>query len=494
MSDRSIDPYQGLDAAAPAFAAPAFGDTPTAPAPDTPAGAEAAVTAQPSGDSLPAHRPACSNAECANATVHPAEARWQRLVSAVPVERQLYRLRPAEAGMSFPTETDFRAAVGAVRPAEADAHSIERLRNAWSDDVAGRLAGWSEQIKANLNDLSEGWPGTDFDAFEAACGQTRELVDDLIDDIDATVANLQSAEAALYSLQGGDSGEVPYPAPQFWIDGDWHSWVSVHIRPAWWHGDCIEYTCQDAEHVLALGGAEPELATEIIDYIDERILHYVERYASPANVERDGLDPSGLTDEEAKELAVADAMEHYGTLVDQSWGAYESRHTAINGEIGRRSADTDAEQRSVRTVRSDKAYPDAADPVYMDLEVPAMEQPTGAAAPRSSKEPSLEPPSGEAPEDPVDMEEDGEKPGAGTGAPLPSMTTESLAAGALGVATVSVTSSAAGDLREFAPTLGGPNSAGTGTPMEDKDREPDLGQAEDDNLWGFVNEDDDPYA
>jgi uncharacterized protein YukE len=482
---------------------------------------------------LPVQRQPCSNAACGNPVEHPAEIGWQQLVSAVPVERQLYRLRPKEAGMAFPTEADFRTAVAAVRPEHADAHSLERLRNAWTEDVAGRLADWSERIKSNLNDLAEGWAGTDFEAFEAACTQTRELVDACLDDIDATVANLQGTEESLYAIQGGDSGEIPYPGPQFWIDGDWHSWVSVHIRPAWWHGDCIEYTCQDAEHVLALAGAEPDLATEVIDYIDERILHYVDYYASPVNIERDGLDPAkGLTVEEAKELAVADAMEHYGTLVDQSWGAYDARHSETNEDIEQRSADTDEQDRSVRTVRSDKDYPAAADPAYMDLEPPPMEQPTGSGQPQASEDPSLEPPTGDAlePEQPVDLppaEDDDEeeaKPsgglasggtgaglgaggsgfggGGGFGASPSSATVPSTGgfpAGALGAAAATAgaaagSAAAAGGSRGSTAMMGGGAGGGRGTPMDDKEREADVDLVEDENMWGFVNEDDDPYA
>lgn len=526
MSDNSIESYPGLDAAAPAMGAPAFGDVGGA-APPPPPPPPTGDTSLPPEPPLPPGRPACSNPNCGNPTEHPAEQDWVQLVSPVPVEGQLYRLRPKEAGMAFPTEADFRAAVGAVRPERADAHSLERLRNAWSEQVSGKLSDWSEQIKSNLNDLAEGWSGTDFEAFEAACSQTRELVEDLVDDVDATVASLQSTEEALHSIQGGGSGEIPYPAPQFWIDGDWHSWVSVHVRPAWWHGDCIQYTCQDAEHVLALGGAEPELATEIIDYIDERILHYIEYYASPVNIERDGLDPAkGLTVEEAKELAVADAMEHYGTLVDQSWGAYDARQAESNEDIGQRSTDTDAEDRSVRTVRSDKAYPATADPAYMNLEPPPMEQPSGSAQPMSSEDPSLEPPVAESSEpeapDTLAEEADEEAPsgglasgGAGTTAgggfgggggsfgagstTAPSGSNPSmggtLGGAALGTAAAGAAAAGSGPRASTAMMSGGGGAgAGRGMNMDDKEREPDVDLVEDENMWGYVNEDDDPYA
>ncbi|MEV3938327.1 WXG100 family type VII secretion target [Glycomyces sp. NPDC049804] len=516
MSDNSIESYDGLDPAAPAMGAPAFGDVPVGGAAPPPPPGEAETL-------LPPGRPACSNPNCGNPTEHPAELDWQQLVSAVPVEGQLYRLRPKEAGMAFPTEADFRAAVAAVRPERADAHSLERLRNAWTDQVSGRLADWSERIKSNLNGLAEGWSGADFEAFESACAQTRELVEDLVDDVDATVANLQSTEESLYSIQGGDSGEIPYPAPQFWIDGDWHSWVSVHVRPAWWHGDCIEYTCQDAEHVLALGGAEPELATEIIDYIDERILHYIDYYASPVNIERDGLDPAkGLTVEEAKELAVADAMDHYGTLVDQSWGAYDARQAESNEDIQQRSADTGAEDRSVRTVRSDKEYPPSADPAYMNLEPPPMEQPAGTAQPMASEDPSLDPPAGGTPEPtpkepaPDDEEEPdgglasggsgaggafggggggfGSAPATGATGAAPSMGS-GMGSAAVGAAAAGAAAAAPAS-RASTTMMGGGGGAGAGRGMntDDKEREPDVDLVEDENMWGFVNEDDDPYA
>ncbi|MEU6246670.1 hypothetical protein [Glycomyces sp. NPDC047010] len=494
MSDN--DSYQGLDPAAPAAGAPAFGSV--APAPD--------IETQPD-EAIVAARPGCSNPACGNATAHPSEQGWQRLVSAVPVERQLFRLRPKDSGMAYPAEADFRDAVAAVRPAQADAHSLARLRGAWTDDVSGRLADWSERIRSNLADLAEGWSGADFDAFETACGQTRDLVEDLIDDVDATVASLQTTEDALYAIQGGDAGEIPYPAPQFWIDGEWHSWVSVHVRPAWWHGDCIEYTCQDAEHVLALSGAEPELATEVIDYIDERIVHYVDYYSSPVTIEREGLDPSkGLTVEEAKELAVADAVEHYGTLVDQSWGAYDARQDETDKDVSQRSADTDGEERSVRTVRSDKPYPAAADPAYMDLEPPPLDQPAGASFPRATEDPSLEPPAGEGGgEEPA--EDDGTTGGLASGgnsgaAPFGGGFSAPAAAspvsnGGREAAVLGVT--AAGAVAGGATVAASPSGtpamgAPGGAPADDKEREPDSDLVEDANMWGFVDEDDDPYA
>jgi hypothetical protein len=41
---------------------------------------------------------------------------------------------------------------------------------------------------------------------------------------------------------------------------------------------------------------------------------------------------------------------------------------------------------------------------------------------------------------------------------------------------------------------GGAPGAGRGMNTDDKEREADVDLVEDENMWGFVNEDDDPYA
>ncbi|GAB3219993.1 hypothetical protein GCM10027447_03800 [Glycomyces halotolerans] len=513
MSDSQFQPaeYQGLEPATASAPAPAFGDVQTQPD---------QIQTQPDGpiDTLPVPiRPPCSNGDCGNLTEHPSELDWQRLMSAVPVEDQLYRLRPRVEGMSYPTEADFRAAVAAVRPEHADEHSLARLRTGWNDEVADKLGDWSERIKSNLTDLSEGWSGTDFEAFEQVCAETRELVDDILDDIDTTVAGLQSTEESIYTLQGGDSGEIPYPAPQFWIEGEWHSWVSVHIRPAWWHGDCISYTCQDAEHVLALAGADPELATEIIDYIDERVEHYIEYYESPVNIERDGLDPKGITVDEAKELAVADANEHYGSVVEQNRREYDARHEHVDEEIGQRSADNESEQQSMRTTSSDKPYPAVADESHMDLEPPTMEQPAGTASPESTQDPSLEPPSGRVPGEDEPWKDSGDDGGesgglasggpggiasgsvasapSGAGSTTGAAPTGSVSGGATAGGAAGGAAAAAGSGgRGMTGMMGGAGAGGRGMPADDQERDPDVDLVEDENMWGFVNEDEDPYA
>lgn len=519
MSDNQFEQeaYGGLEAAtasAPS-AEPAFGDVEGEFAAGGSGGTEIGILP-------PNWRRPCSTADCGNPTEHPAEDQWQRLVSAVPVQDQLYRLKPRVEGMSYPTEEDFRTAVAAVRPEHADEHSLARLSTGWTEEVGGKLGDWSERIRSNLTDLAEGWSGTDFDAFVTMANGTRELVDGILEDVDATVSQLQSTQENIYTLQGGDSGEIPYPAPQFWIEGEWHSWVAMHIRPAWWHGDCIKYTCQDAEGAVALAGVDPELATEIIDYIDDRVDHWVRYYENPANIEADGLDPKGITLEEAKEMAVADAMDNFGGVVEQNRSDYESRHQNINEEIDQRSADNDAEQQGMRTTSSDKPYPEGADESKMDLEPPSMEQPSGTASPETTQDPSLEPPTGEAPDGgdgggDADVEDEGPGglasggPGGGAGgfggsAPGGSLGspggTGSPAGGAgagvgagTGAAGIAGGAAAAGSGgRGMTGMMGGAGGAGRPMGGENTERDPDVDLNEDRNMWGFVSEDDDPYA
>ncbi|WP_100448896.1 hypothetical protein [Glycomyces xiaoerkulensis] len=527
MSDQQFEPeeYDGLDAAVASGGTPAFGDVDTERN-DLTTATSGAETLPDNVDVLPAQwRKPCSNPECGNPLYHPAEESWQQLVSAVPVRDQLYRLKPRAHDMAYPTEADFRAAVAAVRPEYADEHSLERLRAGWTEEVAGKLADWPERIKSELSDLGEGWSGSDFEAFEQVCTETRGLVDDIVEDIDGTVAQLQELQETIYTLQGGDLGEIPFPAARFWIDGEWHSWVSVHVRPAWWHGDCIQHTCQDAEHVLALAGADPELGTEIIDYIDERVEHYVDYYENPANIERDGLDPKGITIEEAKRMAVADAADAYGGVVEQNWQEYDGRQQGVDEDIEQRNADNDSEQQSVRTTSSDKPYPSVADQAYMDLDPPSMEHPTGTASPESTEDPSLEPPESQPPEGdgpPGGSDDDDEPgglasggpggggvgggfggvggsgpttggaPGAAGGGPGPAAT----GAGAAGMAGTAAGGGAGGAAPRGGMTgmMGGAGGGMRGGQSSDEDHEADVDLTEDKNMWGFVSEDDDPYA
>src|SRR5690606_37935614 len=110
-------------------------------------------------------RAGCTAGACPHPVAHPAEAEWEQLVSAVPTEGQLHRFKPRCEGMSYPTEDDFRAAIGAVRPLDPDAFSLSRLRIGWQEEVAAVLAEWPGLIRTRLTGLAEGWAGEDFDLF-----------------------------------------------------------------------------------------------------------------------------------------------------------------------------------------------------------------------------------------------------------------------------------------------------------------------------------------
>ncbi|MDA1362267.1 hypothetical protein O1R50_21760 [Glycomyces luteolus] len=326
-------------------------------------------------------RAGCSAAQCPHPVAHPAEEAWVQLASAVPVEGQRDRFKPRCEGMAYPTEEDFRAAVTAVRPEDADAFSLQRLRTGWTEEIGTRLGTWPGRFKSKLAQLAEGWAGEDFDAFAAQAGEARALVEGALDDIEATVAELASRETAIYTLQGGDSGEIPYPAPLCGTEGEWSSLVALHVRPAWWHGDCITMTCEEAEKALELAGADAGLATEVREFVEERVGQQLSGLGALV------ADVRAVVGEEAKEV--------FAERVAAEMAAYVERQAAIDEAIAQKREGQSAELEALRTTGEERPYPSSADGSRMDLAVPEAEQPAAPVAPRTTQDPSPVPPGGD---------------------------------------------------------------------------------------------------
>lgn len=324
-------------------------------------------------------RAGCSAGACPHPVAHPAEIEWEQLVSAVPVEGQLGRFKPRCEGMSYPTEDDFRSAIAAVRPLDPDLFSLQRLRTGWTEEVAAVLAEWPGLMRTKLAALSSGWAGTDFDAFNEQADQAKALVQGVLDDIEAAAAELKNREEALYTLQGGDSGEIPYPAPMVGADGEWTSLVAIHVRPAWWHGDCILMGCEEAEQALRLGGADPALAAEVRAFIEER--------AGSAAVDAVVSDVRLQAGEEAKTT--------FASRISAELAGYAERHAAIDESISEKLGGQSEQLSAMRTAGADRPCPDSADPSYMDLASPAMEQPAPPVTPQATQDPSPVPPGGD---------------------------------------------------------------------------------------------------
>ncbi|MFC3492738.1 hypothetical protein [Glycomyces rhizosphaerae] len=466
-------------------------------------------------------RAGCSSAQCPHPVAHPAEEDWVQLASAVPVEGQRERFKPRCEGMAYPTEADFRAAVTAVRPEDADAFSLQHLRTGWTEEVGSKVGTWPDRFKSKLAQLAEGWAGEDFDAFAAQADEARILVEGALDDIEATVAELASRESAIYTLQGGDSGEIPYPAPLVGTEGEWSNLVALHVRPAWWHGDCIQMTCDEAEKALELAGADTGLATEVREFIEERVGQQLL-----------GL---GTLVSEVRALAGEEAREVFAERVAAELAAYVERQAAIDEAIAEKLAGQSAELEAVRTTGDDRPYPSAADTSYMELTVPEAEQPAAPVAPQTTEDPSPVPPNGDgtvlAEETPWESEEaDEDEPsgglasgggfGSGSGGgsysgggrapmlpgspgpagnvpqglfgPAVTPTTTGSASGAKGGLFPGASGGAGG-----APGRGGKPSerSGSDKKKDEKDDEgpQNLARRETGNVWGYTKPNEDPY-
>jgi hypothetical protein len=468
-------------------------------------------------------RAGCSAAECPHPVAHPAEEAWVQLASAVPVEGQRDRFKPRCEGMAYPTEEDFRAAVSAVRPEDADAFSLQRLRSGWTDEVGSRLGTWPERFKSTLSVLAEHWAGEDFDAFAAQAGEARVLVEGALDDIEATVAELGSREAAIYALQGGDSGEIPYPAPMVGTEGEWSSLVALHVRPAWWHGDCITMTCEEAERALELAGADAGLATEVREFVEERVGQRLSGLGALV------ADVRALVGEEAKEV--------FSERVAAELAAYVERQAAIDEAIAEKRDGQAAELAAVRTTGEDRPYPSSADGSCMDLQVPEAERPSAPVAPQATQDPSPVPPGGDGTvredETPWEAEEAGDdevsgglasgggggfggggsgggsfggggRPGGGMLSDSPGGTPQGLFGPAVTTPASTATASGAGGSRGgglFQQTQasgrgGRPSDRSDSEKQQDgeKDGGPlDLARRETGNVWGYVKPNEDPY-
>lgn len=475
-----------------------------------------------------AGRAGCSAGACPHPVAHPAEEDWVQLASAVPVEGQRDRFTPRCEGMAYPTEGDFRAAVSAVRPADADAFSLQRLRSGWTDEVASVVGTWPGRLKSKLAALSEGWAGDDFDAFAAEADQARALVEGALDDIEATVRELGSRETSIYTLQGGDSGEIPYPAPMVGIEGEWSNLVALHVRPAWWHGDCITMTCEEAEKALELAGADTGLATEVREFIEERV--------------GEQLLGLGALLSDVRVLAGEEAKEVFAERVAAELAAYAERQAAIDEQIAEKRAGQSEELAAVQTTSEERPFPSSADTSYMDLAVPEAEQPAMPVAPQTSEDPSPVPPGGDgsaratadaaaADESPWEDAEDDEAVsgglasggygGGGSGGTFgtgggPGRVSVPMAPGGFGslpqglfgpaatgaTPSASATTSTAGGTRTGG--VQGPQGSSTAkggkAPGKAKDDEkdgeetpPNLARRETGNVWGYVKPNEDPY-
>ncbi|PRY60400.1 hypothetical protein [Glycomyces artemisiae] len=467
-------------------------------------------------------RAGCSAGDCPHPVAHPAEEDWVQLASAVPVEGQSARLKPRCEGMAYPTEDDFRAAVNAVRPEDPDAFSLQRLRSGWTEEVGERIASWPDRMRSKLASLAEGWAGDDFDALAEQADAARALVEGVLDDVEAAAAELERRESAIYALQGGDSGEIPYPAPLVGVEGEWSELAALHVRPAWWQGDCIRMTCEEAERAMEIAGADAALATEVREFIEERV--------------GEGLSGLGALVADVRSTAGLEAKDVFGERVAAEFAAYEERQAAIDEAIAAKRDGQSEELAAVRATGEDRPFPGTADASYMDLAAPEAERPAAPVAPQTVQDPSPVPPGGDGSvreqESPWEAPEDDEPVsgglagGTGGGGGLGPGGTQGSGFGGRGAAVAVAGGPGGAPQGLFGPAVTTPTTATASSPRggglfhspagqqvaapKDPDRKgkgdketedgegsedeaPQLSRRETGNVWGYVRPTEDPY-
>ncbi|SDD85265.1 hypothetical protein [Glycomyces harbinensis] len=280
----------------------------------------------------------CSDPNCQN-THNPAEDAWIKLVSAIPVAGQVASLTVVTTGTPAPSQDDIRTLVNEVRPDEPDKYALREVSAHWQtfkeDFDADPESGIAPNLKASLRTLSEHWKGADFDAFaeqvEIVIGNCATVSDDIGDTSSGAVGLLEQKADEFYGLQGGDSGELPYPAPLYWISDMEQLYTDpfVHVRPPFSNGDCqITAGCDNdgglIGALLELGGFNKDYVDEVSDYVENQTEYYLNKGKK--------LDPP-TTPEQAALWAQADANNNISADVNAGVEDYDSRSQIANEDV-----------------------------------------------------------------------------------------------------------------------------------------------------------------
>lgn len=282
----------------------------------------------------------CPNGDCGNKE-NPGEQPWIELMSAIPQPNQTNNIKAKPSGMSTPGGQQVSEIVAQLRGPDGDNYAIGAVKDGWSDfnNTFSLLEG---ALSGAVEALSQEWTGDDFDAF----AEQIEIVTKNIADVNEKVVGengimplLANAQSSIYELQGGDSGEVPYPAPLVWVDDDggWLWTAAIHIRPAFWDGECEieEDVCANdsGDKIMEMAGMETGYQDEVQSFVEDRKNYYFQYYNSEAN----GYKPGSFSEEQALEMARSDAQNQVSQDVSNIDENYQQRLTNVNDDIiGRR--------------------------------------------------------------------------------------------------------------------------------------------------------------
>lgn len=335
------------------------------------AGQEAIDGQQSSADGMYLSGDPCPNGDCEN-THNPAEDAWVKLVSAIPIAGQLGTLKCIAAGVAAPSQEEVQSLVGQIRPADSDKYALQTIATKWWDfnnsfsndpETAVALI-----LRSKLTELTNGWQGNDFDAFaeqmETVFANCELIQADIGDGTTGMTGLLNQKSDEIYALQGGGSGELPYPAPQYWVEDKKNIFTDtkIHMRPPFHSGECeISSGCrwngdQGAEEAMEYGGFDAGYTDELNQYVtDQTEYHYTRLKAEQVgSVDTAGMTASEKTEAttltdaqessiraEAERLAQQDANERAEQDYDAGSQDYEARATEQNETVTARWTDAE---------------------------------------------------------------------------------------------------------------------------------------------------------
>lgn len=280
----------------------------------------------------------CTHATCQNLE-NPAEDAWIKLVSAIPVAGQVNNLTVVTTGTAAPGQDAIQSLVTQVRPQDPDKYALREISNRWQEFKDGfdtdPTTGIAPILKAGLRTLAEHWKGDDFDAFaeqvEIVAGNCVSVCDDIGDLSSGAVGLLEQKADEFYGLQGGSSGELPYPAPLYWISDAEVMFTDpiVHVRPPFRSGLCdVTDGCGHEGGLLGsllqLGGFKKDYVDEVASYVETQTQYYMDKFKN---------DKPPPTKQQAEAWARADANNEISTDMEAGVDDYESRSRIANEDV-----------------------------------------------------------------------------------------------------------------------------------------------------------------
>jgi hypothetical protein len=314
----------------------------------------------------------CTNGDCQNKH-NPAEDAWVKLVSAIPVAGQISNLKCVATGTAAPSQDEVQSLVAQIRPADPDKYALKEIALKWgmfnNDFADNEGTAVAPILRSKLTELSNGWQGNDFDAFaeqmEAVFANCEQIAADIGTETTGMVGLLNQKGDEIYNLQGGGSGELPYPAPQYWVEdeGSLFTDTRVHVRPPFHSGECeITDGCSfDGEDdgvkgAMEMGGFDGEYTNELNQYVvDQTEYHYTRLKAEHVNgIDTKGMDASEKAEAttltpaqesslraEAERLAEQDANERAQQDYSEGSQDYEARAVEQNDSVTARWQDAE---------------------------------------------------------------------------------------------------------------------------------------------------------